>query len=103
MALLDEIEKLKTELVTDEELAKVKRRAKAGLIRSLGSNMGMAEQLCSYEILLGDWRELFNVLERIDKVTPEDIQRVAQEYFIDSNRSVGEILTEASSTEAEGN
>lgn len=94
--ILDEIEKLKTELVSEDELKKVKTLAKAGLIRSLQSNSGLAEQLCTYEFLMGDWRELFRSLERIEKVTVEDIKRVANEYFVDSNRSVAEIVTETS-------
>ncbi|MFQ6041701.1 MAG: M16 family metallopeptidase [Candidatus Poribacteria bacterium] len=94
--ILSEIENLKTELVTEAELNKVKRLAKARLIRSLRSNSGLAEQLCTYEFLMGDWRELFKSLERIEKVTAEDIKRVANEYFIDSNRSVAEIVTEES-------
>ena len=43
---------------------------------------------------MGDWRELFKSLERIEQVTAEDIKRIANEYFVDSNRSVAEILTE---------
>ena len=99
--ILAGIERLKTALVSEAELKKVKRRAKAGLIRSLGSNSGMAEQLCTYEFLLGDWRELFKSLDRIEKVTAEDIKRIASEYFVDSNRSVAEIVTEASKAETE--
>ena len=99
--ILDEIEKLKTELVSAAELEKVKRRAKAGLIRSLRSNSGLAEQLCTYEFLMGDWRELFKSLEHIEKVTAEDIKRVANEYFVAANRSVAEIVTEEAKKETE--
>ncbi|HIE26996.1 TPA: insulinase family protein [Candidatus Poribacteria bacterium] len=101
-AILGEIERLKTDLVSEDELNKVKRRAKAGLIRSLRSNSGLARQLCNYEFLMGDWRELFKSLERIEQVTAEDIKRIANEYFIDSNRSVAEIVTEKSESETEG-
>jgi len=94
--ILAEIEKLKTEYVSEAELKKVKRRAKAALIRSLRSNSGLAEYLCTYEFLMGSWRELFRSLERIEKVTAEDIKRVANEYFVDSNRSLAEIVTEVS-------
>jgi len=99
--ILGEIEKLKTELVSEDELKKVKTLAKAGLIRSLRSNSGLVEQLCTYEFLMGDWRELFKSLERIEKVTAEDVKRVANEYFVDSNRSVAEIVTEESKKEKE--
>jgi len=99
--ILTEIEVLKTDLVSEVELKKVKRRAKAGLIHSLRSSSGLASMLCSSEFLLGDWRELFKSLDRIDKVTAEDIKRVANEYFVSSNRSVAEIVTEATKQEAE--
>ena len=99
--VLTEIEALKTDLVSEVELKKVKRRAKAELIHSLRSSSGLASMLCSSEFLLGDWRELFKSLDRIDKVTAEDIKRVANEYFVSSRRSVAEIVTEATKEEAE--
>ena len=99
--ILAEIERLKTELVSETELKKVKTLAKAAQIRSLRSNSGLAGMLCSAEFLLGDWRELFKSLERIEKVTNEDIKRVANEYFVDANRSVGEIVTSTDDEEKE--
>ena len=100
--ILEEIEKLKNEPVSEAELKKVKTFAKAALIRALRSNSGLAEHLCTYEFLMGDWRELFKSLEHIEKVTAEDVMRVANEYFVDSNCSVAEIVTEVSSAEKEG-
>jgi predicted Zn-dependent peptidase len=92
-AINAEIERLKNELVTPEELAKAKTRARAGLIRQLDSNSGLAAQLTFYEVVTGDWRNLFKQLDKIEKVTAEDIQRVAGEYFTIKNRSVGIIKT----------
>lgn len=92
-AIYEEIEKLKTELVTPEELAKAKTRARAGLIRQLDSNSGLAAQITFYEVVTGDWRNLFKQLDKIERVTAEDIQRVAKEYFTKKNRSVGVIET----------
>jgi predicted Zn-dependent peptidase len=94
-AIHEEIEKLKTTEVTDEELARFKTRAKADLIRSLGSNRGMAEQLAIYQTRYGDWRELFRELDRYDKITKADIMRVAKKTFVDSNRAVGILETVA--------
>ncbi len=99
--ILAEIERLKTELVSEAELKKVKTLAKATQIRSLRSNSGLAGMLCSAEFLLGDWRELFKSLERIEEVTSEDIKRVANEYFVNANRSVGEIVTSTDDKEKE--
>jgi predicted Zn-dependent peptidase len=92
-ALYTEIERLKAELVSEQELAKAKTRARAGLIRQLDSNSGLAGQLTYYEVLTGDWRNLFGQLDQIDAVTAEDIQRVAQTYFTTKNKTVGVIRT----------
>jgi predicted Zn-dependent peptidase len=90
-----EIERIKTELVADEDLTKAKTRARANLIRSLGNNQGLANQLVAYETLYGDWRELFRQLDSLEKVTKEDVLRVAKRTFTDSNRTVAMILTES--------
>jgi predicted Zn-dependent peptidase len=92
-ALEAEVEKLKTEPVAPEELNKAKNRARAGLIRQLGSNSGLAQQLTYYQVVTGNWRNLFRQLDRIDKVTADDIQRVAKETFVRKNRTVGLIET----------
>jgi predicted Zn-dependent peptidase len=94
-AMRPELEKLKAEEVTDEELARFKTRAKADLIRSLNSNEGLAEQLVTYHTLFGDWRELFRYVDRMEKVTKADIKRVAASLFVEQNRTVGRIETNA--------
>jgi len=90
-----EIERLKNEDVTPEELQSIKTRAKASLLRILDSNSGMALQLAAAQTLRGDWRELFREIESIDKVTAADIRRVANETFGASNRTVGMIERQA--------
>ena len=90
-AVLDEIEKLKNEPVTPEELQRVKTRAKADLLRTMQSPMGIATQLAFFEKVAGGWSKLFTQLEKIDKITADDIQRVAKTYFTESNRTVAEI------------
>ncbi len=62
-ALRVEIERLKTEPVSPEELERVKTQAKAQLLRSLDSNMGMARGLVEYELKTGAWQNLFEELE----------------------------------------
>ena len=94
-AIYVEIERLKTELVSHEELDKAKTRSRASLIRQLASNSGLAAQLTFYEVVTGDWRNLFRQLDKIDKVVAEDVQRVAKEYFVRKNRTVGVIETTA--------
>jgi len=86
-----ELEKLKNEDVTDEELQSVKTRAKADLIRGLANNQGLANQLGGAQARYGDWRELFRQIDRIEKVTKADIRRVAGKTFVATNRTVGMI------------
>jgi predicted Zn-dependent peptidase len=88
-AIHAEIDRLKKEDISDDELKMIKTRAKANLIRGLADNQGLATQLAIYQTRYGDWRELFASVDRIDKVTKADIRRVANEVFTDTNRNVG--------------
>ena len=92
-AIHAEIEKLKTTDITDDELKMIKTRAKASLLRGLGSNEGLATQLATYQAMYGDWHELFKSVDRIDQVTKADIRRVATETFVPANRTFGIIET----------
>jgi predicted Zn-dependent peptidase len=86
-----EIERLKKEDISDDELKMIKTRAKANLLRSLGSNEGLASELGLYQARYDDWRELFRSVDRIEKVTKADIRRVANQTFAPDNRTVGVI------------
>ena len=95
-----EIEKLKTQDVTDEELQSIKTRAKADLIRGLANDQGLAVQLGEYQALYGDWRELFRQIDDLDKVTKADIRRVAIKTFVEGNRTVATMETQGPKTES---
>ncbi len=88
----------------DAALARVKTRTRAGLIRQLDNNTGLAQLLAEYYANYGEWRKLFTSLDEIDKVTADDVQRVAQKYFIPSNRTVSVIYPppEPAETSASG-
>ncbi|WP_427157961.1 M16 family metallopeptidase [Aliinostoc sp. HNIBRCY26] len=92
-ALRQEIDKLQTQPVAASELERVKTQARADLLRSLDSNMGMAQQLLEYEVKTGSWRNLFKQLDEIAAVTPADIQRVAKTTFTPENRTIGKLLS----------
>ncbi|HYX68142.1 MAG TPA: insulinase family protein, partial [Terriglobales bacterium] len=94
-AIRAEIERLKTSDVSDEELAMFKARAKADLIRGLADNDDLAQALATAQARFGDWREVFRQIDRMDKVTKADIRRVANKTFVESNRTVAIIETEA--------
>jgi predicted Zn-dependent peptidase len=105
-AIHAEIERLKTEDISDQELKMIKTRAKANLLRGLDSNEGLALQLALYQSRYGDWRELFRSVDRINQVSKDDIRRVANETFVPTNRTVGIIETvapkQAAATQAGG-
>jgi predicted Zn-dependent peptidase len=90
-AIHKELDRLKTEDITDEELARFKTRARADLLRGLGNNEGLARQLAEYQTRFGDWRQLFRQLEKIDAVNKADVRRVANKIFADSNRTSAQI------------
>jgi predicted Zn-dependent peptidase len=88
-AIHAEIERLKKEDISDDELKMIKSRAKATLIRGLADNAGLAFQLGETQARYGDWRELFRQVDRIDHVSKADIRRVANQIFVSTNRTVG--------------
>jgi predicted Zn-dependent peptidase len=91
-ALRAEIKRLKTEAVAPEELEQVKTQLKAGLLRTLDSNMGMANLLAEYQAKTGNWRNMFEELKKLEAITPQDIQRVARKTFTEENRTIGKLL-----------
>ena len=86
-ALLEELETIANEPVGDRELQKVKNQQLAGDFRKLRSKFGLMMQLLVYEAL-GEWENINVFSDRIQAVTPEDIQRVAEKYFTETNRTV---------------
>lgn len=87
-AVIEIIDRLKREKVDETTLQRVKTKVRAGLIRQLDSNTGLASQLPFYSVMYGDWRVMFTGLKDIEKVTADDVQRVARQYFVDDNRTV---------------
>jgi predicted Zn-dependent peptidase len=78
--------------VGKDELQKIKNRMESDFIWSLYSNLGLAGQIAEYEARAGDWRYLLTIRDRLAKVTPEDIMRVAKKTFTAENRTVGTLV-----------
>jgi predicted Zn-dependent peptidase len=103
-AIHKEIDKLKTADVTDDELKMYKTRTRADLLRGLADNQGLANALAIYQTRFGDWRELFHQLDKVDKVSKDDIRRVAGKVFVAGNRTSAwiETVPQAAPTGKEG-
>lgn len=90
-AVLDEIEKLKSAPIPDDELARIKTgRIKSFLLR-LAETRYFAYQLAQAEAV-ADWRWLMESRARIEAVTTGDIMRVAGKYLTRDNRTVGAFI-----------
>jgi predicted Zn-dependent peptidase len=79
-----EIEKIKKEGVTSEEIQKAKNRFEAMFIRSLASTRGLARRVGAAQLHRG-WRSILTDLDNMKKVTNDDIKRVTAKYFIKDN------------------
>jgi predicted Zn-dependent peptidase len=55
----------------------------------------LASELCDYSANFGDWKKLFTQLEEYDKVTADDVQRVAKQYLIQDTRTVAYTIAPA--------
>ena len=84
----EELERLKKEPVADWELDKVRMSLRNSRAQFLQGTLSRAIQLGQFAVYYND-PNLINTFEsKIRAVTKEDIQRVAQKYFKDTNRSV---------------
>jgi predicted Zn-dependent peptidase len=78
--LIKEIELIKSEKVTKEEIQKVKINSKADFIYSLESSTSVADLFGSY-LVRGDLTPLLTYESSIEKITEEKVQEVAKKYF----------------------
>lgn len=90
-AVETEIENLKKNPVSAEELQSAKTRLKVGNIRQLKSNRGLLMGMLNAEMVLGSWEKVFDNLTDIEKVTAEDIQKLVNTYLVKDNRTTARI------------
>jgi zinc protease len=77
---LEQIEKLKTDGVTDAEVQAAIAKNLADSAYQRDGTYAIASNINTY-IAVGDWTLYYNFDEALKKVTPADVQRVAQKYF----------------------
>jgi zinc protease len=93
-ALLDVVESMKQHPITQEEL----ERAKAKWLKAWDQGFSDPQRVgvaLSESVAEGDWRLFFLTRDRVKAVTLADVQRVAQSYFLSSNRTLGEYVPTA--------
>ena len=95
-SLLQALERIRAEGVTDRELQKAINQVRADLTMEYGSVSGLARAIGKLE-MTNTYREFGHVLDRIQQVTADDIRRVARAYFDADHRTVGWFVPESGS------
>ncbi len=88
--ILNQIEKIKKEGVSQEELQKIRLNTKVSFIHELESSSSTADLFGSY-LARGDLKPLLEYEDNLDKITPKMVQDVAKKYF-DHSKSTTIIL-----------
>lgn len=87
--LTAEIDRLASDPITGEELAKARKRARASFIMAGESISGQAQLLGAAEATTGDYRWFETSLQRLSEVTLDDVERVRRAYLGRDQRIVG--------------
>jgi predicted Zn-dependent peptidase len=87
-AMDEELEKVKNELVTEEEFQRVKNQIENSFYYAASSVAGIAENLANYHVYFGDANMINTRIELYDEITREDLRDVARKYFTKDARVV---------------
>lgn len=93
-ALFRVIDNIAKEPPTQDEVTRAKNNILKNFELAMNNTSTIARAL-SENIASGDWRLRFLDRDRLEKVTPEDVVRVAQTYFLPSNRTIGRFIPSA--------
>jgi zinc protease len=93
-AILDEVEKIISEGISENELQKVKNQKLMDFYKTLETINGLSNTIGTYELFFSDYKKLFTAPDDYKKVTVDDVKRVAGKYFTIQNRTVGILNTE---------
>jgi zinc protease len=88
-AIYEEIERVKKEGITATELQKIKNQKLITFYNQIENINGKSNNIGTYEVFFGDYKKMFDAPKEYEKVTVDDIKRVANQYLKKSNRTVG--------------
>ncbi len=88
-AIYSEIDKIKKDGITENELQKIKNQKLIEFYAQIETINGKSNNIGTYELFFGDYRKMFDAPAEYSKVSIEDVKRVAIQYFNKSNRTVG--------------
>ncbi len=102
-AIYEELDRVKTSLITDQELEKAKNIRLMEFYHQMRTINGRANTIGTYEVFSGDYTKLFGAAKNYTVVTKEDVQRVAKAYFGENNRTVATLLPDNEQKAVEDN
>jgi predicted Zn-dependent peptidase len=80
-SITNEFRQLKQELVSDEELRRAKDHLKGSLMLGLESTASRMSNLARQEMYFGKFFTMDELLESIESVSADDVQRIARAFF----------------------
>jgi zinc protease len=92
--LEEQLERVKKDLIEPEELDRAKARLELGLLQSLETAAGKAEQIGFYDTVLGDPTAAFRRLERYRRVTAGELRTAARRWLVQGARTLIRVLPE---------
>src|SRR6201991_3291045 len=101
-AIYEEIERLKKEPIAEWELQKAKNTTRRNFINGLQSSLNRAVTMGQYTVYYNEPNLINMRLDKVAAVTKEDVQRVANKYLIDTNRTVVITMPQAKAKTATG-
>ena len=91
-AVMQQIVQLQTELVSEQELKRIKAQVVANKTYERDSVFYQAMQIGMLETIGLDWRLSEEYVKNIDAVTAQQVRAVARKYFIDKTLTVAELI-----------
>ena len=86
-AVMEVVERVREEGVSERELQKVKNQSIAIVVRQLQTNSGIGDALGFAEIS-GEWKDVTGYLKKIQKVTTSQLQEAASRYWTSQGKNV---------------
>ena len=87
-ALMAQLEKLKIELASADELERVQAQVISGIVYQQDSISSQANQIGRMQSIGRSWKEMDEFADHLKAITPEQIRKVAQKYFVNGRKTV---------------
>ncbi len=100
-SIMDEaFERMRHDVVSENELARAKARLELGMLQQLETISGKAEQIGFFETVLGDPAYAYRRVDAFRRTTTSDLRRTARRYLVDDARTIVRVVPDAAASPA---